>query len=172
MTLKKLILTIAGCLGIIGVFVPWYRASLFGLSVTANAFGLDNPLYVILGLIAILCSVVIILLNVLKEKQIKKIIKNKAFIKNLSKIMLGTGIALVAIAIISFIAIQNESKGFGGVSFGIWLIGLAGVAVIVLPFLKNVEILEKVIIGQPEEAEKTEKSEKTEKKETTKKTTK
>ena len=172
MTLKKLLLTIAGGLGILGVFVPWYRASLFGLSVTANAFGLDNPLYVILGIIAIICSVAIVLVNILQEKQIKKIIKVKGFSKNLNKIILGSGIALLAIAVISFIAIKSDSQGFGGVSFGIWLIGLAGIAIIVLPLLKNIEVLDKVIIGQAEKTEKVEKTEKSEKKETTKKTTK
>lgn len=172
MTLKKLLLTIAGGLGILGAFLPWYKASLLGFSMTANAFGLDSALYVILAILVILCSVAIILMNVLSEKQIKKFIKIKEPTKNLSRVLLGCGIALVAAAVIAFIALRSDSKGFGNVSWGVWLIGLAGVAVIVLPLLKNIEPLEKVIIGQPEKTEKTTKSDKSDKKETTKKTTK
>lgn len=166
MTLKKILLAIAGCLGILGTLLPWYKASIFGITASSNAFGM-GALYVILAIVIILCSVAIILLNVLKEKQIKSVIKIKNF--DLNKIPLFAGIAIVATAIIAFIAITSESKGFGGVSWGIWLIGLAGVAIIVLPFLKNVKQLDKVVLGQPEKAEK---AEKTEKKVSTKKSTK
>lgn len=150
MTLKKLLLTIAGAVGILGTSLPWYKASLFGISVSENAFGM-GALYVILAILAIICSVAVILMSVMKEKQIKNLIK----IKDFSKILLCAGIALFAIAVIAFIAINNESKGFGNVSFGIWLIGLAGVAIIVIPLLKNVKQLDKVIIGQAEKVEKT-----------------
>ena len=171
MTLKKLLLSIAGGLGILGAFLPWYRASLLGFSMTANAFGLDSALYVILAILAIVCAAAIIVLNVFKEKQISKIIKIKDLNKNLSKILLGAGVALLVIAIITFIALQNDSKGFGNVSWGIWLIGLAGVIVIVLPLLKNVAILDKVVIGQTNQGSK-EEAKKEEVKKDTKKETK
>lgn len=142
MTLKKLLLVIAGGVGILGAFLPWYRASLFGFSATSNAFQL-GALYAILAIVSLLGAAAIILLNVMKEKQIKNIIK----IKSLDKLPLYIGIGMVAVAVIAFIAIQSESQGFGNVSFGVWMIGLAGVATIILPLLKNIEPLEKVIIG-------------------------
>lgn len=160
MTLKKILLSIAGCLGILGTLLPWYKASIFGITATSNAFGMGGALYVILAIVIILCSAVVILSNVMKEKQIKNIIKIKNF--DLNKIPLFAGIAITAAAVIAFIAIKSESQGFGGTSWGIWLIGLAGVAIIVLPFLKNVKQLDKVVFGQPEKAEKAEKTEKKE----------
>ena len=153
MTLKKLLLTIAGGVGVLGAFLPWVRVSLFGYSATSMAFQM-GALYIILALLAIVCSVAAILLNVMKEKQIKNIIK----IKSLEKLPLFIGIALVAIAVIAFIAVMNESQGFGHASFGVWLIGIAGVCTIVLPFIKNKE-LDKVIFGQAEKTEKPAKKE-------------
>ena len=162
MTLKKILLSLAGCLGILGTLLPWYKASIFGITATSNAFSM-GALYIILAIIIILCSAAVILLNVMKEKQIKNIIKIKF---DLSKLPLFLGIAMVVAAVIAFIAIKSESQGFGGTSWGLWLIGLAGVAIIVLPFLKNIKQLDKVVLGQPE---KTSETEKAEKKEATKK---
>lgn len=165
MTLKKLLFTIAGVAAVVGAVLPWVRVSLFGISVTSTAFEMGG-LYLVLAIIAIVCGVVAVLLNVFKEKQIKKIIK----INLPEKMPLFIGIALLAIAVIAFIAVKNESKGYGSASFGIWLIGLAGVVTGVLTFLKQKE-LDKVVFGQAEKAEKTEKVEKPAKKEA-KKTTK
>lgn len=145
MTLKKLLLAIAGGLGVLGALLPWYKVSIFGVSVNSTAFQM-GALYVILAILAILCGAALIALNVLKEKQIKSFIK----FKSLDKLPLFVGIALAAIAVIAFIAIKVESSGLGGTSFGIWLLILAGAAAIVLPLLKNVEPLEKTVIGKPE----------------------
>ena len=171
MTLKKLILAIAGGIAILGTFLPWVRVSMsfFGVSTSesANAFNVGGALYVILAILAIICGAALILLNVLKEKQIKNFVK----FKGLDKIPLYIGIALAIIAVVAFIAISSQkgdTHGLGTVtvSWGVWLIGIAGIITIVLPLLKNVKELDKVIIGKPEKAEK---SEKPAKKETAKK---
>lgn len=161
MTLKKLLLAIAGAAAVLGSFLPWLTVSLFGISVSTNPFGGLGALYVILAIVAILSGVAAILLNTLQEKQIKNYIK----IKNLEKLPLFIGIAMTAVAVIAFVSIMIEAKGMGTVSFGVWLIAIAGVATIVLNFIKNKE-LDKVVLGQPA---KVEKSEKPAKKEATKK---
>lgn len=158
MTLKKLLLIIAGGVAILGSFLPWAAVTFF-VSVRANAFQMGDPLPIILAILALICGVATILLNVLSEKQIKDLIK----VKNIEKLSLCVGIALVAIAVIAFIYVKANSSGVANASWGVWLIGLAGLATIVIPMLKNVKQLDKVIIGQPEKPEKTEK--KTEKKE-------
>ena len=152
MTLKKLLLTIAGGLGILGAVLPWYKISLFGISVSSNAFQM-GALYAILAILAILAGVALILLNVLKEKDIKKFIK----FKKLEMLPLFIGIALAAVAVIAFIAIKIESSGVGGTSFGIWFLIIAGVAGVALPLLKNIDALNKTVIGKPEKAAKEEK---------------
>ncbi|MBR3270028.1 hypothetical protein IKG07_02145 [Candidatus Saccharibacteria bacterium] len=162
MTLKKLLLTIAGAIAVLGAFLPWAAVTFF-ISVRLNPFQMGEPLPIILAILTLVCGVASILLNVLKEKQIKNIIK----IKNIEKLPLFAGIALVAIAVIAFIYVKASTSGVANASFGIWLIGLAGVATIVLPYLKNVKALDKVVLGQPEKAEK--KAEKPAKKETAKK---
>lgn len=161
MTLKKLLLAIAGAAAVLGSFLPWLTVSLFGISVSTNPFGGLGALYVILAIVAILSGVAAILLNALQEKQIKNYIK----IKNLEKLPLFIGIAMTAVAVIAFVSIMIEAKGMGTVSFGVWLIAIAGVATIVLNLVKNKE-LDKVVLGQPAKAEK---SEKPAKKEATKK---
>ena len=168
MTLKKLLLTIAGGLAILGAFLPWYKASIFGYTATSNAFQM-GALYVILALIAILCAAAMLAVNLLKKEQINKVIKLKDF----SKVTLISGIALVAIAVIAFIAIKSESSGFGSISWGIWFIGIGGICTIVLPYLKNIPALDKVVIGEATKSSKSEsksesKTEKSEKSETKK----
>lgn len=162
MTLKKLILAIAGGVAVIGSFLPWAAVTFF-VSVRANAFQMGEPLPIILAILAILCGAAGILLNVLKEKQINNIIK----IKNAEKLPLFVGIALIAIAIIAFIYVKASTNGVANASFGIWLIGVAGIVTVVLPFLKSIKELDKVVFGKPEKAAKP--AAKPAKKETTKK---
>lgn len=165
MTLKKLLLAIAGAVAVIGAFLPWAAVTFF-ISVRMNAFQMGEPLPIILAVLAIICGAAGILLNVLSEKQIKNIIK----IKDYSKLPLFVGIALIAIAVIAFIYIKASTSGVANASFGVWMVGLAGVATAVLPFLNSIKELDKVVFGKPEKAEKTEKkAAKPAKKETTKK---
>lgn len=156
MTLKKLLLAIAGGVAIIGSFLPWAAVTFF-VSVRANAFQMGEPLPIILAILTILCGAVAILLNVLKDKQLKNIFK----FKNAEKLPLFVGIALIAIAIIAFIYVKASTSGVANASFGVWLIGIAGIATVVLPLLKNVKELDKVVFGKAEKP--------TAKKETTKK---
>ncbi len=154
MTLRKLLLTIAGGVAVLGSFLPWATVTFF-VSVRANAFQMGEPLPIILAILALLCGAALVCLNVLKEKQIKDIVK----IKNLEKLPLYLGIALAAIAVIAFIYVMVSGKGAASVSFGVWLIGIAGAATIILPLLKNIKELDKIVIGKPEKAEKSEKKE-------------
>ena len=158
MTLKKLLLIVAGGLGILGAVLPWYRVSFFGYSATTNAFEMGMP-YVLFAILAILVGVASILLMVLSEKQIKNIIK----LKDLSKLPLFCGIAQLAIAVLSFIIATSQAHGVGNVSWGVWLMGLGGVAAIVIPFLKNVKQLDMEVIKTSSSAAKSTKAEKTEK---------
>ena len=167
MTLKKLLLIIAGGVAILGSFLPWAAVTFF-VSVRANAFQMGDPLPIILAILALVCGVATVLLNVLSEKQIKNLVK----VKNTEKLSLYMGIALVAIAVIAFIYVKASTSGVANASWGIWLIGLAGLAVIVIPILKNVKQLDKVIISQPAKSEKSEKTEKKEAKKETKKASK
>lgn len=159
MTLKKLILAIAGGVAVLGAFLPWAAVTFF-VSVRANAFQMGEPLPIILAILTIVCGAAAILLNVLKEKQIKNLIK----IKDIEKLPLFIGIAFVVIAVIAFIYVKASTSGVANASFGIWMIGIAGVVTVVLPFLKSIKELDKVIFGKPEKAEKTEKKETTKKK--------
>jgi len=152
MSLKKLLLAIAGGVAALGSFLPWAAVTFF-VSVRANAFQMGEPLPIILAILALLCGVSSVLLNVLKEKQIKNIIK----IKKLEKMPLFIGATLVAIAVIAFIYVKASTNGVANVSFGVWMIGVAGAATIVIPFLKNKE-LDKIVIGKPEKVEKPEKT--------------
>lgn len=145
MTLKKLLLAIAGGVAIIGSFLPWAAVTFF-VSVRVNAFQMGEPLPVILAILTILCGAVAILLNVLKDKQLKNIFK----FKNAEKLPLFVGIALIAIAIIAFIYVKASTSGVANASFGVWLIGIAGIATVVLPLLKNVKELDKVVFGKAE----------------------
>lgn len=156
MTLKKLLLAIAGGVAIIGSFLPWAAVTFF-VSVRVNAFQMGEPLPVILAILTILCGAVAILLNVLKDKQLKNIFK----FKNAEKLPLFVSITLIAIAIIAFIYVKASTSGVANASFGVWLIGIAGIATVVLPLLKNVKELDKVVFGKAEKP--------TAKKETTKK---
>lgn len=154
MTLKKLLLVISGAVGILGSFLPWYKASVsffgYSQSTSMNAFQM-SALYIILAILMILASVAVILLAALDEKQIKKMVK----IKDALKTTMIVGIVMAVITLIAFIAIQSEAKGFGGVSWGIWLMILASVATIVLSALKNKE-LDKVVAGKGSETKKSE----------------
>ena len=121
MTLKKLLFVIAGGLGVIGSFLPWIAVTYF-ISIRMNAFQAGEALLIILALLALVCGAALILLNVMKEKQIKNIIK----FKGLDKMPLYIGIALAAIAVIAFIYIKANGGGISNASFGVWMIGIAG----------------------------------------------
>ncbi len=170
MTLKKLLLTIAGAAGIIGCFLPWYgvSASFMGASMSEskNAFGVGGWLYVVLAILTIIASAALILVSVLPEKKIKSMVPK---IKNLAKAPMILGIVMAASAVIAFIALLSNGKdslGLGsynsmisvnqGVCFGVYLIAIAGAATIVLSVLKNKE-LDKVIAGAKPAAKKSEK---------------
>ena len=139
MTLRKLLLTIAGALGLLGSFLPWYSFSFFG-RYTVNAFQM-SVLYIVLAILMILASIVAILLAVLKEEQIKKIVK----VKDNVNLTMAVGIVMAVITAVAFIALKSESQGFGGSSWGIWLMAIASAATIVLSVLKRKE-LDKVVI--------------------------
>ena len=102
-----------------------------------------GALYIILAILMILASAATILLATIDEKKIKKMIK----IKDALKTTMIMGIAMAVITLIAFIAIQSESQGMGGVSWGIWLMILASAATIVLSVMKNKE-LDKVVVGE------------------------
>lgn len=157
MSLKNLLLAIAGGVAVLGSFLPWAAVTFF-VAVRANAFQMGEPLPVILAILALLCGLCLILLNVLSEKQINNFVK----IKKLDKMPLCIGITLAAIAVIAFIYVKASTSGVANISFGVWMIGIAGAATIVIPFLKNKE-LDKIVIGKPEKAEKSDKSDKTDK---------
>ena len=156
MTLKKLLYIIAGGLGVLGSFLPWVAVTFF-VSVRVNAFGSGDALMIILALLALVCGVALILLNVMKEKQIKNLIK----FKKLDKLPLYIGVALAAIAVIAFVYIKANGSGVSNPSFGVWMIAIAGVGSIVLSCLKNVDALDKIVIG--EKTSNTAKSDKSDK---------
>ena len=145
MTLRKLLLIIAGALGVLGSFLPWYSISVsffgYSQSTSANAFQM-SALYIILAILMILCSAAVILLATLDEKKIKQMVK----VKDIAKARMIVGIVMAVLTLIAFIAIQSETKGAGGVSWGIWMMILASAGTIVLSVLKN-EALEKAVAG-------------------------
>lgn len=159
LTLKKLLLIIAGAIGVVAAFLPWYKISVsffgYSSSTSANAFELGGILYKISAILAILAFVAVILSAVIDEKKIKKLVK----IKDVAKTTMIVGIVMAAVTVINFIALQSESKniGAGGASWGIWLMAIASVATIVLSVLKNKE-LDKVIAGAKPADKKSEKS--------------
>ena len=141
MTLRKLLLAVAGGVAVLGSFLPWASVTFF-VSIRANAFQMGEPLPIILAILALLCSAALICLNVLKEKQIKNIIK----LKNLDKMPLYLGVALVAIAVIAFIYVTSNRAN---ASFGIWMIGLAGVVTIVLPQCDKIAVFYSRFLERP-----------------------
>jgi len=157
MTLKKLLLTVAGALGVIGTFLPWWKISFLGISQSANPFQMEKAIYVILAILMMVVSVVAILLSALPEKTIKGIVK----VKDIMKVTMIVGIVMAAITVVAYIAMKGDSSGLGSSSWGIWLMAVAGVGTIVLSVIKN-DALEKVVTGTKPAEKKAEK--KTEKK--------
>ena len=130
MKLKNLLLAIAGGVAAISVFLPWYVASFFGMSASANGFGEGVT---ILGILALLvglgaaCWNVLIMLNIIKLKLTDKVM-------NIINSVIGG--VMILLGIITIITVGAQTYGFAHAGFGVYLLIIAGVATIVMTWLK------------------------------------
>ena len=140
LTLKKLLTAIAGGLGIITLFLPWYKVSIFGTSASTNAFGYNAWIAVIILIVAIL----LVLMALLPEKTLKSM--NKVFVEKGQMIAIVLSGLIAAFGFLAMILYTSQSYGMGSMGFGLWIIMIAGVGGVVVNALKNKE-LNKVVIG-------------------------
>lgn len=140
LTLKKLLSAIAGGLGIIALFLPWYKVSIFGTSASTNAFGYNAWIAVIVLIAAIL----LLLMALLPEKTLKSI--NKVIVAKEMMINVILSGVMAAFGFLAMILYTSQSYGMGSMGFGFWFMMIAGVGGIVVNVLKNKE-LNKVVIG-------------------------
>lgn len=140
LTLKKLLSAIAGGLGIIALFLPWYKVSIFGTSASTNAFGYNAWIAVIVLIAAIL----LLLMALLPEKTLKSI--NKVIVAKETMINVILSGVMAAFGFLAMILYTSQSYGMGSMGFGFWFMMIAGVGGIVVNVLKNKE-LNKVVIG-------------------------
>ena len=140
LTLKKLLSAIAGGLGIIALFLPWYKVSIFGTSASTNAFGYNAWITVIVLIAAIL----LLLMALLPEKTLKSI--NKVIVAKEMMINVILSGVMAAFGFLAMILYTSQSYGMGSMGFGFWFMMIAGVGGVIVNALKNKE-LNKVVIG-------------------------
>ena len=140
-TLKKLITGIAAVVGFISLFLPWYAASIFGTSMSVNAFGGD---YVWVAIINIIAIVMLLALNCLPEKTLKGI--NKSLVEKSGMLTKVFAVIILAVSFLAMIMYTSSSFGMGSMGFGFWLMIIAGAAVLIANLMKNKE-LDKVVVG-------------------------
>ena len=141
-TLKKLLTLIAGALGVIAMFLPWYKVSFWGASVSTNAFG--NRAWI--AIIALLAAALVVLIEALPEKTLKSI--NKVIIEKGKLIRIILGAVIAGFGLLGMVLYLGESYGMGQMGFGWYAAMIAGVGVIVLNVLKAKQ-LDKVVTGKP-----------------------
>ena len=141
LTLKKLLTAIAGGLGIITLFLPWYKVAIFGTSASTNAFGYNAWIAVIILIAAIL----LLLMALLPEKTLKSI--NKVIVAKEMMINVILSGVMAAFGFLAMILYTSQSYGMGSMGFGFWFMMIAGVGGIVVNVLKNKE-LNKVVVGK------------------------
>ena len=141
-TLKKLLTLIAGALAVVSTFLPWYKVSFWGTSVSTNAFG--NRAWI--AIIAIVAAALVVLLEALPEKTLKSI--NKAIVEKGALIRIILGALIAGFGLLGMILYLSESYGMGQMGIGWFVAMIAGVGVIVLNAIK-VKQLDKVIAGKP-----------------------
>ncbi len=150
LTLKKLLTLIAGALGVISLFLPWYKVSFWGTSLSTNAFG-D---YVWVAIINIILAAVIIAAVLLPEKVLKSM--NKVLPEKVGLITVIASGLFAVLALIGMIMYTSSSYGMGHMGFGWYASVVAGVAGVIINVLK-VKELDKVVVGAKPAAKKSEK---------------
>ena len=147
MKLKTLIQAGCGFLAFICVFLPWYVASIFGFSMSSNAFG--ETAIGIFVLLAALIALAWFALQLLKELGILKF--KLPFKEMIGDIVAGGLVALMGL--IGIIYCFAQGGGYMHPGFGAWLYIILGIGTVVLCFVK----LDQTVGKAP--AKKTEKKE-------------
>lgn len=140
LTLRKLLSGIAGVLGIISLFLPWYKVTFFGNSLSANAFGGDYTWIAVINLIA---AALLLLLVALPEKTLKSL--NKMIVEKAKLISVILGAIIALLTLLAMIMYTSSSYGMGFVGFGWYFTMFAGIGAVVVNILKAKE-LEKVVV--------------------------
>ncbi|MBQ9029733.1 hypothetical protein IJ114_03135 [Candidatus Saccharibacteria bacterium] len=140
LTLRKLLSGVFGVLGIISLFLPWYRVTFFGNSLSANAFGGDYTWIAIINLIA---AALMILLVALPEKMLKSF--NKMIVEKDKLISVILGAIIAFLTLLAMIMYTSSSYGMGFVGFGWYFTMIAGIGAVVVNILKTKE-LENVVV--------------------------
>ncbi|MBR3177368.1 hypothetical protein IKF27_01000 [Candidatus Saccharibacteria bacterium] len=153
LTLKKLLTAIAGALGIISLFLPWYKVSFWGNSLSANAFGGD---YTWIAIINIIIAILLVALIFVPEKTLKSM--NKVLVEKANIIIIVASGVFAVLTLLAMIMYTSSSYGMGHMGFGWYLALIAGIAGVVINVLK-VKQLDKVVTGSEKKpaAKKTEK---------------
>ncbi|MBQ9016671.1 hypothetical protein IJ103_00285 [Candidatus Saccharibacteria bacterium] len=141
LTLKKLLSAIAGGVGIITLFLPWFKVSIFGTSASANAFGGDYTWAAVINLIV---AILLLVISLLPEKTLSSVNKTAAKKSNLITIILAG--VMTALSFLVMIIYTSSSYGMGSMGLGFWIMIIVGVGAIVVNVLKNKE-LDKVVVG-------------------------
>ncbi|MDO4889120.1 MAG: hypothetical protein Q4A25_00275 [Candidatus Saccharibacteria bacterium] len=140
-TLRKLINVIAAALGVVALFLPWYKVTFWGTSVSTNAFG--NKAWI--AIIEIVALVLFILMELLPEKTVKSI--NKVLVEKAKIIKIALGGVTAAFGLLGMILYLSESYGMGQMGIGWFITMIAAVGVIVITVIKAKQ-LDKVVAGK------------------------
>ena len=134
MSKQRLILIGAALLGAISAFLPWATASALGITQSTSGTSANDGIITLIAFIA--AGVLAVLGN-----------REEAVTENKFKYgIVAAGAAGAAIAIINLIDINNTPSIMGvglSVGIGIYLTILAGAALIAVPFIKQINDLDK-----------------------------
>jgi hypothetical protein len=120
MSKQRKFVLIAALAGVIGMFLPWYRFSIFGVSSSIN--GMHNN-----GIIVFICFVVAGVMAYLGDQT--KTLSPTSWIVTL---ICGA----LAVLIVGWNMVKSGDYGLGsGMSFGIYLAALAAVGVVAAAFM-------------------------------------
>ena len=125
MKLKNILMAVAGGVGAIAVFLPWFSASILGFSVSAN--GLED----IFGILSLIVAIGIVVWNLLIMFKVVKIAEKTGRI-----IDTCLGGALALFGVIALIRNLGEGEGLVSPSIGVFLTIAAGIAVAIVAWLK------------------------------------
>ncbi len=140
-TLRKLINVIAAALGVVALFLPWYKVTFWGTSVSTNAFG--NKAWI--AIIEIVALALFILMELLPEKTLKSI--NKVLVEKAKIIKIALGGVAAAFGLLGMILYLSESYGMGQMGIGWFITMIAAIGVIVITVIKAKQ-LDKVVAGK------------------------
>ncbi|MCL2628848.1 MAG: zinc ribbon domain-containing protein [Oscillospiraceae bacterium] len=146
LSLQKMVIAVACVLGVIACFLPFFRSSAMGITVTANAFSISGGalgaltggnVMNILGIPAVIFFGIMLVMCFIGDRA--------APLGKRKTVFIIFGILNVIVGIINFAVfgggtykVMSNIAG-GGVGFGLYMMILMSVAIVVVPFVKKLE---------------------------------